>query len=463
MSSLVRSESHSIAASSQTREDIARTIAAYRVAVHALATVIQTHWVELNQAKNKCAAIEALFHPTSKRPMAKYALLSRKLGKMPSYLRRAAIEAAFGAVSSFLSNYSNWLDDTERPRGNKPPRMGFSSCNPPLYGGNMIVWVPGKRAAQIKLLQADGTWAFTAALVIRGRVMRSVLKKELCPTLMLKGTRASLSCPSELTRKSFIKNADIHRVCSVDVGINTAMVAAIVDHTGTVIARKFFACGRHNDQRDKLNTQIAAKQKAAGSSVKGLCNTLYNRIAGLSQDAARQLVRELMDFAQEHGAQAVVVENLKGWKPKGRGQQKKRFHRFQHRALIQGITLKCEEFGIRFVEVFARGTSYFAYDGSGPVKRSKENAALATFGNGRQYNADLNAAYNIAARGLIRLLNLGVETPEQTGQSSGRSSRIPTVLADVWAAVRAKVALDTQMTPSCCESGSDAPTTALCA
>jgi putative transposase len=105
---------------------------------------------------------------------------------------------------------------------------------------------------------------------------------------------------------------------------------------------------------------------------------------------------------------------------------------------------KCEEFGLKLLEVFARGTSYFAYDGSGPVKRDKANATLATFSNGRQYNADLNAAYNIAARGLLLLLKkpeaktavipgVVAEDPVRPGQNSGRSSRIPTVLADVWA------------------------------
>lgn len=83
------------------------------------------------------------------------------MGQMASYLRRAAISAALGVVSSYLSNYySNWLDktlvalppksskkrkaavkalsDSEREQGGRPPRLGFSNVNPPLYGGNMI-------------------------------------------------------------------------------------------------------------------------------------------------------------------------------------------------------------------------------------------------------------------------------------------------------------------------------------
>ena len=155
-------------------------------------------------------------------------------------------------------------------------------------------------------------------------------------------------------------------------------------------------------------------------------------------DAARQLASAVMAFAARHGATAVVIEDLKGWR--------KRFHRFQHRYLVKYLTYRCEERGLRLLSVYARGTSYYAYDGSGPVKRDKTNACLATFSNGRRYNADLNGAQNIAARGLAILLGLkphkevsGVVrkgSPGRTGKSSGRPTRIPLVLADIWAHAR---------------------------
>ena len=443
---LIRSEAHQLSASPDVQHDVARTIAFYRMAVRALSTVIQTHWPEIAAASSKCFAVESLFHPTAKRPVAKYALLSRKLGKMPSYLRRAAIEAAYGAVSSYLSNYGNWLNDTGRDRGSHPPRLGISNVNPPLYGGNMILIAPDWRSVQIKLLGADRQWAFSNPMKVQGRAKRANAKKVLCPSLNLKGKKVSLSCPVEVKRISITPEIKIDRVCSVDVGINTAAVAVVVDTAGTVIARKFVSCGRHNDQRDALQTQIASKQQDShGGPGKrlgpGFCRTLYRRIAGISLEAARTMATELIDFAVAHGARALVLENLKGWKPKGRSKgQKKRFHRFQHRALVKYLGFKCEELGIRVVNIFARGTSYFAYDGSGPLQRDKANAALATFSNGRRYNADLNAANNIAARGLALLLKIrevqgaaDTDSAGRTGQNSGRSSRTPIVLADIWA------------------------------
>ena len=452
MAKLIRSEAHLLSTSPDVQAAVARTISAYRIAVRAIATLVMTHWPEIASAPSKCFAVEALFHATAKRPTTKYRMVSCMLGKMPSYLRRAAIEAAYGVVSSYLSNYSNWLDDTERERGARPPRLGVSNVNPPLYGGNMILIAPDWRSVRVKLLGEDGKWAFSPALRVRGKLKRDLLRQALCPSLLQKGKKVSLSCPVELKRPAFIKDSRVSRVCSVDVGINTAATASVVDTTGTVIARTFVTCGRHNDQRDNLQTQIAAKQKESRGGPgrrlgQGFCKTLFRRLAGLNLDAARQMANRLMNFAQQHGAQALVIENLKGWKPKGKGKaQRKRFHRFQHRMLVKYLRFRCEELGLKLLEVAARGTSYYAYDGSGPVKRDKANAALATFGSGRQYNADLNAAYNIAARGLALLIKPAaagtvaiqgaeIESPARTGKSSGRASRMPIVLADIWAYV----------------------------
>lgn len=408
------------------------------------------------------SALESMFHATKDRPVVRYAVLGRALGKMPSYLRRAALHAALGAVSSFLSNYSNWLDGNAagkslggkaRALGARPPRLGFSNVFPSLYGGNMILVGKGLRTVQVKLLRADGTWSFTEPLTLKGKFKRLLPltnKLDLCPTLMQRGAKVWLACPVELTgalrptkyitNKSFADGApESSRVCSVDVGINTAATAAIVDSTGTVIARTFLTCGRHNDRRDALAATIAGKQSLSGSVGKGERHAvaLHRRIAGYSLDAARTLASELAAFAAAHGAKAFVIEDLKGWRPKGPSKaMRKRFHRFQHRALVQALAHKAQEMGARMLEVYARGTSRWAYDGSGKVSRSKENAQLATFASGKKYNADLNGALNIAGRGLAMLLGIKAPSTEQqagAGKSSGPVERMPLVLADVWA------------------------------
>jgi putative transposase len=96
------------------------------------------------------------------------------------------------------------------------------------------------------------------------------------------------------------------------------------------------------------------------------------------------------------------------------------------------------------LEVFARGTSRSAYDGSGKVHPSKENAQLATFTSGKKYSADLTGMLNIAARGLAMLLGIkpsvapaapagSQSSKAETGKSSGSVERMPLVLADIWA------------------------------
>jgi IS605 OrfB family transposase len=452
-SKLIRTEKHALATTPEVRSDVQRTIAVYRRAVRLLATVALTHWPELGplRSKERLTALEALVHPTKLRPQVRYAALSFALGKMPSYLRRAALNAALGAASSFLSNYSNWLDDAARERGSRPPRFGVSNVFPSLYGGNMILVSEDLRTVRLKLLDAHGLWRFSEPLSLKGRLKRLTDEMALSPSLMSEGAHAWLSCPVQVKRKKFIHNKHVGRVCAVDVGINNAAVAAVVDSTGTVIARKFLTCARHNDQRERLSVAISKKQAqshgAQGRRMgRGFCKSLFRRIAGLSLEAARTLASELVAWARAQGAQALVLEDLKGWKPKGRGtRQRQRFHRFQHRMLVKYIVFQAEEHGLRVLHEYARGTSAYAYDGSGLVKRDRENMSLATFSNGRRYHADLNAAYNIAARGLARML--GVEGREKEGRlepasgaggkSSAASSRMPIVLADIWAYARA--------------------------
>ena len=127
---------------------------------------------------------------------------------------------------------------------------------------------------------------------------------------------------------------------------------------------------------------------------------------------------------------------------------------------------KAQELGMRMRQVYARGTSRFAYDGSGKVTRSKENAQLATFATGKRYNADLNGALNIAARGLAMILGIKPKDNQAvTGKSSGAVERMPLVLADIWAHAQIpRGASNRQATPvgSWRTHLQDAPTTASC-
>ena len=316
MPSIFRSEAHALVTTPEIRADVERTVVAFRRAVRALCGVIMVHWPEVAKASFTCNAVEALFHATAKRPVVRYAVLGRMLGKMPSYLRRAAIEQAHGAVASYLANYGHFLDGKiggkARAEGAKPPRLGFSNVFPPLYGGNMITCEAGLRAVCVKLLGADGQWRFSPSLALKGKFKRLPAlagKMDLCPTLMQKGAKVWLACPVKvtppkyLTNKAFVDGA--HKVCSIDVGINTAATAAIVDSTGTVMARKFFTCGRHNDRRDALADRIADKQRQSGRIAKGERHAMWPPAQGQWPQLPAAIVLEL-------GSGAVIVAAVTG-------------------------------------------------------------------------------------------------------------------------------------------------------
>ena len=105
-------------------------------------------------------------------------------------------------------------------------------------------------------------------------------------------------------------------------------------------------------------------------------------------------------FAVEHRCDCIVFEHLdlKGVK----SNQKITLWRKRE---VQRITESlAHKNGLRLARVCAWNTSKLAYDGSGEVKRNKDNYSLCTFSNGKQYNCDLSASYNIGARYFIREL-----------------------------------------------------------
>ena len=242
-------------------------------------------------------------------------------------------------------------------------------------------------------------------------------------------------------------------VCSADLGINTDVVASIVANDGTVVARSFIDRASHIDRRDRglasirsrarqtmggrpcaskigdnagmqpladfigqagrLDADPEAMEKllskasrgtqgsTAGRLSDGFCRKAYRRARGLNLQVARDLACELIAFAVKHGARVIVFEDLKGFRPRGgrRGStMRQRFHGWLHRLLVRQVTSTFVERGGKVATVYARGTSSYAYDGSGKVRRQSWNRALTVFANGRHYNADLNASYNIGAR-----------------------------------------------------------------
>ncbi|MCR5457892.1 MAG: IS200/IS605 family accessory protein TnpB-related protein [Clostridiales bacterium] len=112
-----------------------------------------------------------------------------------------------------------------------------------------------------------------------------------------------------------------------------------------------------------------------------------------------------MDVAIQYEADVIVFEHL-DTQGKKSGSKKQRLHMWRNRYVQAMVEHKAHRLGMRISHVNPYGTSLYAYDGSGIVLRGKEaklkSYSLCKFQNGKCYNCDLSASYNIGSRYYIR-------------------------------------------------------------
>ncbi|MEZ8989260.1 IS200/IS605 family accessory protein TnpB-related protein [Vibrio breoganii] len=376
----------------------------YRKYVRDLMVLINARWRKFQHHSGNeiIAAVESLIHPTKKRPEIKHHYFHHHYYKFPSYLRRVAIMDAMGQVRSFHSRFNDWLDSGCK---NRPPKLTCATATyPSLYAGQCIKFSNCGTKADIKVFKSnDWVWI---AVKLNGKERFS--GKKLSPLLVLKNKKWLLSVPVKMDVSLKPKVNFSGKVLSVDVGINTTATCAVVDKSGTVHGR-YFLNRSDKDREYRLMNRIRAKarkQTRHGNKLpSGFCKNDHRRLKQLADNEAHQISRRIVSLARDSECDAIAVEDLKGWRPsagKKRSTMKAKFHRWYHRMLIDRLESKAIELGIRLINVYARGTSSNAYDGSGKVKRDKGNYALCQFVTGKRYNADLNAAYNIAARGILK-------------------------------------------------------------
>lgn len=391
--------------SAEQQAALADTLRLYRRLVRDLITVAYTHWpaVGVCDGNEAVKVLESLTHPTRQRPSVRYSYFSRRYYKFPSYLRRVAIMDAVGQVRSFITRFDTWRRGDRKNKFANPPRLTASTRTfPSLYGGQCAKVNADATHAFIKVRHRnDWIWM---GFCLKGRCRFRGKGQAKSPLLTFNGRQWKLSLPEAFEPPPPTRH-EPKRVLAVDVGINTAATWAVVDVQGTVHARGFIHRS-DKDREHRLMQRIrrkARKQTRHGSRLPpGFCGRDHDRLTCLADNEAHQISRRLVNLALAHDCQAVVAENLKGWRPKGgrkRTPMKARFHRWFHRRLVQRLDSKAVEAGLRCVLVYPRGTSSQAFDGSGPVKRDSANYSLCTFANDKRYHADLNAAYNIAARG----------------------------------------------------------------
>jgi len=430
------------------------TVTIYRDMVRRLISIVNLRWKKIAVVEAQQRYVEQLFHPTKDNPSPKFGKffgLGTKLYKFPSYLRRAAINDAIGHVSSFHSRYYDWQGGTRRRNTAKPPRLN-TSCGvyPDLYKNQCIKISADYSNVEIKVYK-NNDWAWETIKI--GSLSRRHLipgVKQLSPTLVVKDDAASLSVPYWIPK---VKANRTDKYCGVDIGINTTAVCSIVDESGLVHARKFIHDGAALDKRDKHLARISRKARLTKKLHKGFAKTHYRKAANISKNIACSSAKQIINFAITHNASTVVIENLRNWKPKGgrkKSNLKQKFHGWVKSAIADRLEQLGQEHGIKIVSVYARGTSSTAYDGTGKVKRDKDNYALGSFSTKKRYSIDLSASYNIAARHIAHKLKLATKHGKLLiSQSPDSKPRSWVSLSSLWSNTCHGDEPDTTTTPFC--------------
>jgi IS605 OrfB family transposase len=342
---------------------------------------------------------------------------------------------ATGQVSSYLTRYQQWQSGNRKRKDAKPPMLNANAgCYPALYRGQCYK-LHGYEFVEIKVFTGTD-WVWTTVQITGLRERHEVdSNKMLSPYLIFNENACHLSVPFEVTPP---KRQGDGVVVAVDLGINTTATVAVVDNSGTVIQREFIHPGRDIDRRDKrlksVSTRASKTMGKGGKLHKGFCSNTYRKCRNINQQIGHIVSKRIVQIAQAFNADAIVFENLKGWKARGgrkRSNLRQRFHGWL-KAMIGNFTeMKWREVGGKVMDVIATYTSKLAYDGSGEVKRDSKNYALAKFNSGKRYSADLNGAQNIAARGILKLTRRN-DREERSSKRSGRSPRSWACLCDLW-------------------------------
>ena len=231
---------------------IRQTLDVYRSAVSYLTEIYAQVWEELEgilEAKKCFNEAEHLIH-TTKKNHARFDFDIR-FPKMPSYLRRAAIQHALGTVSSYKTRMGLWAKSGQT--GGMPNLVYENHAMPVFYRDVMYREdEDGKDAVYPKLYDGhDWKW-FHVRL---SHTDKEYLRKNYF-------LRFSYTEDVILT-KTPVKEQII---CSVDLGINTDAVCTIMRSDGTVLGRKFIDFPSEKDRMYRVLGRIRRFQREHGSA-----------------------------------------------------------------------------------------------------------------------------------------------------------------------------------------------------
>ena len=382
---------------------IRQTLDVYRSAVSYLTEIYEQVWEELErilETKKRFNEAEHLIH-TTKKNQARFDFDIR-FPKMPSYLRRAAIQHALGSVFSYKTRLGLWEKTGQRE---SKPKLVYENHAMPVFYRDVMYRENenGKDAAYLKLYDGhDWKWFHVRLSHTDMEYLRKNWsgKKASAPTLERRHKKYFLRF--SYTEDVILTKVPIREqiICSVDLGINTDAVCTIMRSDGTVLGRKFIDFLSEKDRMYRVLGRISRFQRKHGS-VQVKSRWAYAK--RLNTELGRKIAGAVTGYAEENHADVIVFEYLE-IKGKISGRKKQKLHLWRKRDIQKRCEHQAHRRGMRISRICAWNTSRLAYDGSGTVVRDPGNHSLCTFQNGKRYNCDLSASYNIGARYFIREL-----------------------------------------------------------
>ena len=382
------------------------TVSIYRKVVDYFINVCVCEWENVSKIDSnhyKQQYIESLCHMTKDNYNVKYHSFDKKFYKFPSYLRRGAIVEAIGKVSSYKSNLSRWESAEPKTRGKKPsyPKAGY--VYPCMYR-TVMYEKTGPYEAKIKVFIRN-TWDWLTVQLRKSDVdyiTRRSAQGEICaPTLQKRGHEWFLDYPLEEYATLSDTNIFKQTIVAVDLGINSAAAISVMHSDGTVIGRKILKLPKEYDSLNHSMNRIKKAQQNGNRHTP----RLWAKANGINDRISVETACWIIDVATEYKADVIVFEHL-DTKGKKSGSKKQILHMWRHRYVQSMVAHKAHLLGMRISRVNAKGTSMYAYDGSGVVLRGKEaklkSYSLCKFQTGKCYNCDLSASYNIGSRYYIR-------------------------------------------------------------
>jgi len=420
------------------------TIKIYREAVAFLVDIANKEWdtlgLEFKQNKMKGQrSLERLVHETRNNPAPKYDFDGR-FYKFPSYFRRAAMTEALGAVSSYRSNLKNWEDSG---KAGSPPVLTYTrNVMPTFFKDNMSdsrEMLSGMKDEVRLKLYINNDWVFRS-IKCRHQDVNYLAKwwnsmSTSAPTLEIRRRTGGKSVYQlryafEETRDLSLRDEPLEKrtILAVDLGINNDAVCSVMDADGTVMDRKFINFSREKDRLQHILNRIKRLQREHGRTGGRHEWSKANRI---NDQLSRDVANAIMQVATEYAVNVIVFEHL-DMRGKIRGSKKQRLHLWRKREIQEMVKHKAHRNLIRYSTICAWGTSKLAFDGSGEIFRGRVGLTeteleelkalraekkplprdwrpetycgneLCTFANGKEYNCDLSASYNIGARYFLR-------------------------------------------------------------